>query len=188
MRSVCAETSEICDVGTVVIDVKETEGTHTYLRSLVLPPSTGNIVCHDDALLTSFETATVIYVLANDKVLSGGIDVSSLAILRSPQSGEASQSPDYPGRITYAPNEGFVGIDSFLYHGTLPTCAPPTTNTHLLSITNPLYLLQQYAPTKRIATAKEGNAIMPPSQSTYSHRPYRAWNAARKCGYLKARW
>ena len=52
-------------------------------------------------------------VLANDEPVAGSLDVSSLTIVTPPANGTATIQPD--GTISYAPNTGFIGQDSFRY-------------------------------------------------------------------------
>ena len=52
-------------------------------------------------------------VLANDTPITGDLDLSSLTIVTPPENGQVTVESD--GTITYEPNDGFFGVDSFQY-------------------------------------------------------------------------
>ncbi len=52
-------------------------------------------------------------VLSNDTPLQGQLDLSTLTIVSGPSNGQANPQPD--GTITYIPDPGFFGTDSFEY-------------------------------------------------------------------------
>ena len=126
---VCADAPpDNCDIGVVSVTVKEAEG---------------NTICTDDSSITSFETASTIEVLDNDKVLAGEFDLSSLVIVAKPEHGEAKivSHDAVRGWITYTPNEAFAGIDSFRYHGNSPPplahqTPPPTKSRSQITPTS----------------------------------------------------
>lgn len=64
----------------------------------------------DDTASTSRDKALVISVLHNDTAASAPLTITSVA---KPQHGTAVANPD--GTITYTPNTGFSGSDSFTY-------------------------------------------------------------------------
>ena len=73
-----------------------------------LPP-----VAVDDAASTAAGATVVIDVRANDTDAGGTIDPESVAVIASPVSGQIVVNPD--GTVTYTPNPGFTGNDSFTY-------------------------------------------------------------------------
>ena len=70
------------------------------------PPIAG-----DDTAATAEGTAVVINVLGNDSDVDG--DTLSLTAVTDPASGEATINTD--GTVTYNPDSGFTGIDTFSY-------------------------------------------------------------------------
>jgi anthranilate/para-aminobenzoate synthase component II len=71
------------------------------------PPTAAN-----DSATTAMNTSVTINVVSNDTD-DGGIDASSVAIVTSPTSGTAASNGN--GTVTYTPNAGFTGSDSFTY-------------------------------------------------------------------------
>ncbi len=70
---------------------------------------------YDDVAITTFENAVDTYVLSNDFVNAplASIDYNSVAIQSNPSNGMVT---DYgSGMISYTPNQGFSGSDSFTY-------------------------------------------------------------------------
>ena len=65
----------------------------------------------DDVGTTNVNTAVVVDVLANDSDPDG--DTVAVASLTMPSNGVASLNAD--GTITYTPNAGYTGIDTFTY-------------------------------------------------------------------------
>ena len=75
--------------------------------------STGNQdpIANNDSATTAFETPVTIFVLGNDSDPDGNsLDVS---IATDPGNGSVAVNPD--GSITYTPDTGFDGVDSFVY-------------------------------------------------------------------------
>ena len=67
----------------------------------------------DDAWDIVQDTSIPITVLSNDYDIDGAIDSTSVTNFSNPLSGNASVNAD--GSVTYTPNTGFYGIDSFSY-------------------------------------------------------------------------
>ncbi|MGC8638923.1 MAG: Calx-beta domain-containing protein, partial [Isosphaeraceae bacterium] len=83
--------------------------TLTYdFASLILPP-----VAIDDTAATSVNLPVQVNVLNNDTDADGQIDPASVAVVAAPGHGMAVASAD--GTITYTPNTGFLGTDTFTY-------------------------------------------------------------------------
>jgi len=79
--------------------------------SLVVDPIPSPPVAHDDSATTSKNTPVTIDVLANDDDADG--DTLSVTNLTAAAHGAALLNPD--GTITYTPNPGFLGTDTFTY-------------------------------------------------------------------------
>ncbi len=91
---------ELTDVAWVIIYI---EGTTTNDN----PP-----VAVDDYVSTPMNTPVNIAVLANDYDLDGDV-LTVTAIILPPQNGTANINLD--GTVTYTPNTGFAGVDTFSY-------------------------------------------------------------------------
>ncbi len=69
-------------------------------------------------------------ILANDSDPDGAIDDTSVTITSGPSNGTATVNPD--GSITYVADDGFVGVDSFVYEvcddGTPTECDTATVD------------------------------------------------------------
>jgi hypothetical protein len=125
-------TYEICDNG-VIVTCDDAIVTITVNES-----GAGNnqIVANDDNASTTINTPVVTNVVANDVDFEGQIDLSSLVIVNQPNNGIASANTT-TGNITYTPDGGFVGADSYTYSicdlGTPATCDEATVNVNVTS-------------------------------------------------------
>jgi gliding motility-associated-like protein len=83
------------------------------------------IVANSIEISTPFEEALFIDILANVNDPEDEIDIESLYITEGPENGSIEINDD--GTITYTPNEGFEGTDSFTYNlcdmGPIVSCA-----------------------------------------------------------------
>ena len=70
-------------------------------------------VAANDQVNTAFETAVIIALLANDTDTDGVLDPASVTITADPTLGTVEVNPD--GTVTYTPNAGESGDDSFAY-------------------------------------------------------------------------
>jgi hypothetical protein len=70
-------------------------------------------VANDDAASTAHNTPVVINVAANDTDPDADLVLSSVTILSGPANGSAVSNGD--GTVTYTPNPGFSGLDTFTY-------------------------------------------------------------------------
>jgi hypothetical protein len=70
-------------------------------------------VAVNDAATTNAGVAAIIPVAANDTDADGTVDPATVAIKTAPVNGTAVANP--AGTVTYTPNAGFVGTDSFTY-------------------------------------------------------------------------
>jgi subtilisin family serine protease len=75
------------------------------------PPPNQVPVARDDTASTNKNTAVTIGVLANDTDPDG--DTLTVAVTEEPSNGTATRNAD--NTVTYTPNAGFVGTDSFRY-------------------------------------------------------------------------
>lgn len=73
-------------------------------------------VAQNDVLSTELNNSALVLVLNNDTDEDGNntIDRASIRIVSSPQNGSLSIDP-LTGIVTYTPNQGFTGIDNFVY-------------------------------------------------------------------------
>jgi Ca2+-binding RTX toxin-like protein len=76
-------------------------------------PSNQPPVAENDQVNTAFETAVIIAVLANDSDPDGSLDPATVTITTEPNRGTVQVNPN--GTITYTPNPGESGEDSFTY-------------------------------------------------------------------------
>jgi gliding motility-associated-like protein len=90
-------TPNLCDTATVIITVN---------------PINDAPIAVDDAATTQEETPIAISVLANDTDAEGNIDPTP-AVIDGPSNGVITVNAD--GTITYTPNAGFNGLDTFTY-------------------------------------------------------------------------
>lgn len=103
-------TYEICDNGVVVTC------DDAIVAITVNESGAGNnqIVANDDSATTPINTAVTTNVISNDVDFEGQIDLSSLQIVNQPNNGIASANTT-TGEITYTPDGGFLGADSYTY-------------------------------------------------------------------------
>jgi LPXTG-motif cell wall-anchored protein len=104
----------------------------TLMTAFVPPPPPGAPTAVEDSATTDQGKAVKIDVLANDKAADSDtpIDKSSLTIKTAPKSGTAVVNSD--STVTYTPNAGFAGTDTFQYQiCSIDKPAPTTTTTTL---------------------------------------------------------
>ena len=70
-------------------------------------------VASDDSASTAFNTPVTVNVVANDSDVDADLILSSVAVVAGP--GNGSATPNGDGTITYTPNDGFSGTDTFSY-------------------------------------------------------------------------
>ena len=75
------------------------------------PPPNEPPVAQDDSATTNKNTAVTVNVLANDDDPDG--DLLTVAVSDPPENGTATRNDN--NSVTYTPNAGFVGTDSFEY-------------------------------------------------------------------------
>jgi hypothetical protein len=77
-------------------------------------PLIAPVATNDPALVTAFGTPVVIDVLSNDSDTYGGLDPASVTVTVSAGNGTTTVNSTN-GAITYTPNAGFSGTDTFTY-------------------------------------------------------------------------
>jgi subtilisin-like proprotein convertase family protein len=90
------------DIGSIA------SGWSLTITSVLLPTANGEFAT------TVQGTAVVVPVLANDSDPDGTLDPATVAVVSGPASGSTSVNTT-TGAITYVPNDGFSGMDSFSY-------------------------------------------------------------------------
>ncbi|RLE36850.1 hypothetical protein DRJ23_06755, partial [Candidatus Acetothermia bacterium] len=88
-------------------------------------------VAQDDTATTSSDTAVTIAVLANDADPDGTLDPTTVSINTPPSDGSVIVNAD--GTITYHPDPGFSGVDTFTY--TVDDNEGLTSNIATVSVT-----------------------------------------------------
>ena len=86
------------DTATVLVNVTEAD----------IPP-----IANDDTGETEPDTQVIIPVLDNDFDSADSLNDESITIVSLPENGKTTVNPD--GSITYLPNPGYQGTDSFVY-------------------------------------------------------------------------
>ncbi|MCW3785920.1 Ig-like domain-containing protein [Plebeiibacterium sediminum] len=71
-------------------------------------------VAYDDEITSAQDTEVTINVISNDVDIDDNLDITSLSLLSQPTNGVCTVE-SLTGEITYVPNEGFSGTDSFIY-------------------------------------------------------------------------
>lgn len=101
---------------TLVYRVRDNDATLSNLAEVTIHVDNSNLspTAGDDAAATYMETAVLIDVLNNDSDSDGVLDPTSVSIETGPTNGVATPDP-VTGEITYTPNPGFVGLDTFTY-------------------------------------------------------------------------
>ena len=110
--------SSAVESGTTIqhIDISEdNEANDTELRITYTTGSTPNTppTANNDSATTAQDTAVVINVVANDTDPDGTIDPAGITITGAAYTGTAVANTN--GTVTYTPNTGFAGTDTFVY-------------------------------------------------------------------------
>jgi FtsP/CotA-like multicopper oxidase with cupredoxin domain len=87
--------------------------TYSLYYSLSGPSPNNPPTANDDSASTDENTAVTIEVLANDEDSDGTLEPSTVTVVTPPTDGQAIVNAD--GTITYMPDTGFTGTDSFEY-------------------------------------------------------------------------
>ena len=100
---------------------------------LTVDPVEDPPVAVDDVVSTNEDIALVIDVPANDIDPDGNLDLGSVTIVTGPSNGTVAVDP-VTGEVTYTPNTGFNGSDSFEY-SICDSGMPASCDTALVTIT-----------------------------------------------------
>ncbi len=89
-------------------------GSDSATVTVIVSPVNAPPVAEDDSVTTNKDTPTVIAVLANDSDVDGSLDPATVSIVSGPDNGSVSVDL-VSGDVTYTPDAGFSGADSFVY-------------------------------------------------------------------------
>ncbi|MFC1810159.1 tandem-95 repeat protein [Patescibacteria group bacterium] len=89
-------------------------------------------VANDDSASTDEDTSVLIDVPANDTDSDGTLDLTTVVVTGGPSNGSTSVNPT-TGVVTYTPNAGYNGLDSFTY--TIDDNDADTSNEATVTIT-----------------------------------------------------
>ncbi|QJW91439.1 Ig-like domain-containing protein [Spirosoma taeanense] len=94
---------------------------------ITMAADSSQLPCHagllPDGVKTSANTPVTIDVLENARFCNATVDLKSVALVRAPKNGKLSLNGT---RITYTPNQNFVGYDELLYKVTATVQQPRT--------------------------------------------------------------
>ncbi len=113
----------VCDNGTPVL-------CDTVVVLISVTPVNDKPVANDDAITTVEETPVTITVLANDSDVEGGLN--NPTVISQPANGAVVVNAD--GTITYTPDNGFNGVDTFIY-AVCDTSLPSLCDTAVVIVT-----------------------------------------------------
>ncbi len=106
-------TKQRVDAATGLVVLASNNNTKYYLHNYLALGGNARPIAIDDFAVTKIDTAVDINVIANDSDADGAINVATLRIVSSPLNGSVVN--EATGVITYTPNNGFSGIDNFMY-------------------------------------------------------------------------
>jgi hypothetical protein len=112
--------------GNIFFDVSDANFTITAGGGNIAP------VANADSATTPEDTAVAIDVLANDTDADGTVDPATVAVVSAPANGGTAVNAT-TGAITYTPNAGFAGLDTFTY--TVNDDDGATSNAATVSVT-----------------------------------------------------
>jgi hypothetical protein len=131
-------------------DGKLTSNTATVTLSIARRPS-----ATADSTVTAVNTAKAINVLANDKATAPAtLNPASIDITSSPANGSAQ--PNANGTVTYTPQTGFAGSNSFTY--TVKDSLGSTSNPATVTVHVPQARADSYNVIATTSTSQTGNA------------------------------
>ncbi|MCA9388352.1 tandem-95 repeat protein, partial [Candidatus Berkelbacteria bacterium] len=138
----------LCDTATVTIAINE-----------LAPP-----VANDDNSTTLINTPVVIPIPDNDFDVDGTLDLSTITVITPPTNGTITNINLLNGDVSYTPNTGFVGTDTFVYEicdndGLCDTATVTITITTPPTVTpNPPLVVPPAAPAAAVVVA---NPVIP---------------------------
>ncbi len=110
----------------------------SFALNLSRPESQRNTtIAADDVASTLEDTEVIIAVLSNDSTNFGALDLASVMEVVSPAHGNLLFNPD--GSITYSPESGYFGLDSFVYRvcNTFGACSDAQVNVTIDEVIDP---------------------------------------------------
>jgi PKD repeat protein len=117
--------------------IKDNEGAVSNTATVTVNVTTDNIapVAAKDSVYKIGSSPATIKVLSNDSDVDGSLDGNTVVIVDSPDNGLAVVNAN--GTVTYTPNAGFVGTDTFTYTvaddlGAVSNIATVSVSTHNL--------------------------------------------------------
>jgi len=99
-----------------------------------IPPLNYPPVGMNDSVNTLEDSLVIIDVLVNDYDPDGVIDSSTVTIVNNPSNGNILNIDPVSGTVTYEPNSGFHGVDTFTY--TVDDNSAVTSNVALVIVNN----------------------------------------------------
>jgi len=116
---------------TINDDLAEASNVATVSITVEAPPANQAPVANNESITTNFNTAAVISVLTNDTDNDGTLDSSTVTVATKPAYGTTTVANN--GQVTYTPNAGYSGADSFTY--TVMDDDGATSNIATISVT-----------------------------------------------------
>lgn len=107
--------------------------TDTAMVTVTITPVDDSPMAVDDTGATDQDVPTTINVAANDSDVDGNLDPTSVVTMTNPLSGTTTLGPGV-GEITYTPNPGISGQDTFNYQ-ICDTSIPPLCDTAVVTVT-----------------------------------------------------
>ena len=97
-----------------------------------IPPLNYPPVAMNDSVNIMEDSLVIIDVLVNDYDPDGVIDSSTVTIVKNPSNGNILNIDTVSGTVTYEPNSGFHGVDTFTY--TVDDTSAVTSNVALVTV------------------------------------------------------
>jgi uncharacterized repeat protein (TIGR01451 family) len=101
--------------------------------TVTINPNPNPPVADDDAATTGINTAVNIPVLDGDTDPDNNLDTTSVSIVTPPTNGSVVVNND--GTVTYTPNNGYTGTDTFTYRVCDTTSPTPLCDTAQVTVT-----------------------------------------------------
>ena len=117
---------------TITVTAEDTGGLTVDVTFSVTVQDNQAPTATDDSDTTTEDTATTTDVLANDSDADGSLDPATVAVAAQPSDGTTSVNAT-TGEITYTPDTGFTGTDSYTY--TVDDDDGATSNAATVTIT-----------------------------------------------------
>lgn len=129
------------------VDDNDAETSNIATVTITVTPPNQSPVAVNDNVTVEQDTPLQIDVLANDSDSDGSLDQASVVLITPPVNGNAKVNSG-SGRITYTPDSGFFGVDTFTYTVTDNVGALSNEATVVLSVKKGAQLITlQFQPT-----------------------------------------